>query len=183
MSSYTAEHRYLLKSKKWQKWTSLGEFLLIHITRSHKKSVYKWDWKFYWKALAQRRISCFFGGWNSFSSSWKKHLLLVVQCFEKSMQEWFAVFFVYFFNRQFKFPGHGSSGCDSQCCPDVKFILQKWSTTDLVFVVHKTLAINRLYIWHFISILCNVWAEIYKFYMRWHSLVYILESFNKAWVL
>lgn len=86
------------KKEKWQKWTPLGEFLLIHITRSYKKSVPKWDWKCYWKALAWRRISWFFGGWNSFSSSWKKHLLLVVvQCFEKSMQEWVAVFFWFIF--------------------------------------------------------------------------------------
>lgn len=85
------------KKRKWQKWTPLGEFLLILITKSYKKSVYKWDWKSYWKALAQGRISWFFGGWNSFSSSWKKHLLLVVKCFGKSMQEWCAVLFVYFF--------------------------------------------------------------------------------------
>lgn len=160
----------------------MNSYLLILLGHI-KKFVYKWDWKSYCKTLSQRMISWFLEDGTVSAVSERSLSFWWYNILRSPCKSDLLYFLFFFFNSQFIFPGHCSSGCDSQCCPNVKFILQKWSTTDLVFIVHKTLAIIRLYMWHFISILCNVWAELYKFYMIWHSLVYILVSFNKAWVL
>lgn len=144
--------------------------LLDHIkslytsTENHIKRPWLWRWFHHSledgtvSAVAERSIS--FWWYNVLRSPCETDLL----------------YFFSFFNRQLIFPGHCISGCDSHRCPNVKFILQKWSATDLVFIVHKTLAIIRLYMGHFILILCNVWAEIYKFHMRWPSIsIYTCE--------
>lgn len=130
VSSYAAEHGNLLKNrKKWQKWTPLGESLFIRITRSSKKSVYKWDWKSYWKDLAQRRISWFFEDGTDSAVAERSICFWWYSVLRSPCKSDLLYFLFIFFNRQFIFPGHCSSGCDSQCCPDVKFFWQKWSNS------------------------------------------------------